>query len=99
MIFTSRRRTGDPDADASYQETSAAMVALASEQPGFLSVTSVRDPATGHGITVSYWVDDSAARSWKAVAEHLEAQQRGRAEWYSEYEVVVATVTRHYGRA
>lgn len=99
MIFTSRRRSGDADADAAYGDMSAAMVALAAEQPGFLSVTSVRDPVTGHGITVSYWVDDEAARSWKAVAEHLEAQRRGRDEWYSEYEVVVATVTRQYAHA
>jgi heme-degrading monooxygenase HmoA len=31
------------------------MVGLAALQPGFLGVESVRDPATGLGITVSYW--------------------------------------------
>ena len=46
---------------------------------------------------MSYWRDDASARAWKAVAEHLEAQRRGRDEWYAEYDVVVAEVIRAYG--
>ena len=72
------------------------MQALASEQPGFLGMESVRDPASLRGITVSYWADDCSAQSWKQVSEHLAAQRRGRQEWYVEYSVVVAEVTRAY---
>lgn len=99
VIFTSRRTGSDGDAsasDAAYAQMSEAMLALAAQQPGFISVTSARDPASGQGITVSYWADEASARSWKAVAEHLEAQRRGRDEWYAEYEVVVAEVVRAY---
>lgn len=95
VIFHSVRRDHD---DEGYAEMAERMAVLAAQQPGYLAVRSVRDPQTREGITVSYWTDDAAARSWKAVAEHLEAQQRGRDEWYSEYDVVVATVTRQYGR-
>lgn len=49
------------------------------------------------GITVSYWVDDDAARTWKQVAEHLAAQRRGQEQWYETYRVRVATVHRDYG--
>lgn len=92
VIFHSVRRT-DPEG---YAETAARMDALAAEQAGYLGMRSVRDGASGEGITVSYWRDDACARAWKSVAEHLEAQRRGRDEWYSEYDVIVAEVTRAY---
>lgn len=100
VIFTSVRRidsstrlAADEDGYAGMAE---AMQTLASEQPGFLGMESVRDPASLRGITVSYWADDSSAQSWKQVSEHLVAQRRGRQEWYVEYSVVVAEVTRAY---
>ena len=99
VIFHSvRRADGDADADADgYAAMADAMEALAAQQPGYLGVRSARDAHTGEGITVSYWRDDASARAWKAVAEHLEAQRRGRDEWYAEYDVVVAEVIRAYG--
>ncbi len=90
VIFTSLRTEGDNG----YATTAEQMNQLAGEQPGFLGVESARD---GVGITVSYWRDDSAAAAWKQIAEHLLAQQRGREEWYADYQVRVATVTRSYG--
>lgn len=102
VIFTSVRRTdpatGSPaDADG-YAAMAEVMQGLAAEQPGYVGVDSVRDPTTGSGITVSYWADDASARAWKSVSEHLVAQERGREDWYGEYSVVVAEVTRSYGR-
>lgn len=91
VIFTSLRVDGDDDG---YVETAEAMFELATTQDGFLGAESARE---GVGITVSYWRDEAAARRWKAVAEHLVAQRRGREEWYRDYRVRVATVTRDYG--
>ncbi|MFC7493392.1 MULTISPECIES: antibiotic biosynthesis monooxygenase family protein [unclassified Nocardioides] len=90
VVFTSLRTEGDNG----YAVMAARMEELAREQPGYLGIEAARD---GLGITVSYWVDDAAAAAWKQVAEHLVAQQRGRAAWYSDYRVRVATVTRSYG--
>ena len=90
VIFTSVRT----EHDSGYGEASAEMVRLASEQPGFLGMESARD---GVGITVSYWRTEDDARAWKRVAEHVAMQRRGRTEWYSGYEVRIATVTRAYG--
>lgn len=95
VIFTSVRAEGD---DEAYAATAVRMVELARQQPGFAGIESVRDPSTRRGITVSYWDNDASARAWKAVAEHLAAQEAGRERWYSEYEVVVAEVTRSYRR-
>jgi heme-degrading monooxygenase HmoA len=90
VIFTSLRTEGD----SGYTLMSKRMVDLAAQQPGYLGVESAREEL---GITVSYWVDDAAAAAWKQVAEHLIAQKRGRAAWYVDYQVRVATVTRSYG--
>jgi len=93
VIFTSRRRETDA---GGYADMAEAMSALAEQQPGYLGVESVRDPVSRLGITVSYWADDASARAWKDVAAHRVAQQRGRDEWYADYSVVVAQVTRAY---
>jgi len=93
VIFTSTRAIGD---DVAYESTADEMVALAGKQDGFLGMTSARDPHTRRGISVSYWRDEECARAWKQVAAHAEAQRQGREGWYSEYEVVVAAVTRSY---
>jgi heme-degrading monooxygenase HmoA len=93
VIFTSRH-TGAAIED--YATTAAAMESLAAEQPGYLGIESVHDGGTGAGITVSYWRTVADARAWKAVAEHAEAQRRGRDTWYSGYRVRVATVDRAY---
>jgi len=93
VIFSSRRR---PDEGTAYGEAAERMEQLARGQDGFLGIESARG-TDGVGLTVSYWRDEGAARAWKQVAEHLEAQRRGREEWYEEYVVRVATVTRAYG--
>ena len=92
VTFASQRNDGDNG----YGAMAEAMVALAIKQPGYLGHESVRG-ADGFGITNSYWADEAAIRAWKAEVDHLEAQRRGRAEWYSAYAVRVAKVERAYG--
>jgi heme-degrading monooxygenase HmoA len=73
------------------------MLDLAAQQPGFLGVESVRG-ADGFGITVSYWQSESAIAGWKTQTEHLAAQDKGKREWYEQYEIRVAKVERAYGK-
>lgn len=89
VIFTSLLRS-----DRGYAPMAARMEQLAAQQPGYLGIESAR---TEVGITVSYWTTPQAAAAWKGVAEHVIAQERGRAEWYASYRVRVATVEREYG--
>jgi heme-degrading monooxygenase HmoA len=92
VIFTSTRSAGDDG----YAEMAERMLALASQQPGFLGVESARG-TDGLGITVSYWASEEAIRAWKAVAEHRLAQAAGRERWYQHFETRVARVERAYG--
>jgi heme-degrading monooxygenase HmoA len=92
VIFTSQR-TG---VDDGYGAMADRMVELASQQPGFLGVESVRD-ASGLGITVSYWSSLEAIAAWKENAEHRVARSSGRRKWYSHFELRVARVERVAG--
>src|ERR1700739_3765304 len=89
VIFTSQRTEGD----RGYGNMADRMVELASKQPEFLGVESVRG-ADGFGITVSYWANKEAMVAWKRHAEHQEAQRAGQRAWYSTYQVRVASVER-----
>jgi heme-degrading monooxygenase HmoA len=89
VIFTSRRT----DVDDGYGDTSEQMVALASQQPGFLGYESARGE-DGLGITVSYWESEEAIANWRRDAEHRVVQQKGIAQWYSEFVTRVAKVER-----
>ena len=40
---------------------------------------------------------EADAIAWKGVAEHRDAQRRGREAWYAAYTVRIATVHRDYG--
>ena len=92
VIFTSRRTA----VDDGYGAMGDRMVELASQQPGFLGVESVRD-ANGIGITVSYWSSLDAIAAWRAHAEHRVAQSGGRRKWYAHFELRVARVERASG--
>ena len=91
VIFSAVRTDGDNGYDA----MADAMMRLAAEQPGYLGVESTRDSGL-FGITVSYWLDEESIASWKAQARHTLAQERGKAQWYSHYELRVAKVERAY---
>jgi heme-degrading monooxygenase HmoA len=90
VVFTSVRRSTD---EPGYEATADRMVELASGQPGFLGLESVRDQS-GVGITVSYWASLEAIRDWRAHAEHRVAQAQGRSTWYGEYRLRICRVER-----
>lgn len=91
VIFSSQRSY----ADQGYEAMAERMVALASQQDGFLGVESARGE-DGFGITVSYWSSEAAIRRWKADVEHLDAQRQGKNTWYEHYQVRIAKVERAY---
>lgn len=91
VIFSSQRT---PD-DKGYARMADRMLELATLQPGFLGVESVRG-ADGFGITVSYWTTPEAIAQWRADAEHQVAQQTGKSLWYGHYELRIARVERAY---
>ncbi len=92
VIFVAQRTSADDDG---YAAAASAMDALAARQPGYVGIDSVRD-AGGLGITVSYWMDDNAAKSWRDNPEHAAIRDAGRDRWYNHYSLHVAAVTRSY---
>lgn len=93
VIFSNHLSDSSADIKG-YEEMADRMVELASKEEGFLGYESVRD---GLGITISYWVDLDAIKSWKANVEHLEAQKLGRDKWYSTFKTRISKVERDYG--
>jgi len=85
VIFTSVRTATNDD----YAETAAHMLELAAKIDGFLGVDSAREEV---GITVSYWRDMDAIKAWREHPEHMEAQRRGREEWYESFTTRVCAV-------
>jgi len=76
-----------------YSEMAENMENLAKEQDGFLGIDSARNVV---GITISYWQDLESIKKWKQNSEHLIAQQKGRSQWYSWYNVRICKVEKEY---
>ncbi|MEK4091524.1 antibiotic biosynthesis monooxygenase family protein [Viridibacillus sp. FSL H8-0110] len=91
VIFSSQRTEGDKG----YGIMAEKMDQLASKQPGFLGVESVRD-SLGYGITISYWDSLEAISNWKKNPSHQIAQQKGINDWYQNYSVKICKVEREY---
>lgn len=92
VIFSSQRTTQDEEG---YQKMAEKMEKLASVQPGFLGIESVRN-AEGCGITVSYWSTLEDVKQWKSHPAHQKAQDMGKAIWYSAYETKICSVKHQY---
>jgi heme-degrading monooxygenase HmoA len=90
VIFTSTRTDGD----GGYSQMADKMVELAAKQEGFLGIESAREEI---GITVSYWKDLDSIKNWKNNVDHLEAQEKGKMDWYASFKVRIAKVERDYG--
>ncbi|MBH5319432.1 antibiotic biosynthesis monooxygenase [Paenibacillus sp. GSMTC-2017] len=91
VIFSSKRTDGDNG----YNVMAEKMVQLANKQPGFIGVESVRD-SSGVGITISYWESLEAISNWKQHQSHLVAQEKGKQDWYQNYNVKICKVEREY---
>ena len=79
---------------ADYEKTAIRMEELAKLQDGYLGIESTRNEI---GITVSYWKDLASITKWKNNIEHTEARDRGREQWYQQYQLRICKVERDYG--
>ncbi len=90
VIFRAKIRALDDE----YASVAERMRELALGQFGCLDFHSVTDQ--NDEIALSYWSDEDSIRAWKLHAEHVLAQQLGKARWYESYVVQVAHITREY---
>ncbi len=96
MVIVVFRNRFKPDADlTAYLELALKMYELVSRHPGFISMESFQTPDDEH-VSIEYFDSDESAVSWRNHPEHLEAQRRGREEFYSWYSVSTSEVTRSH---
>jgi heme-degrading monooxygenase HmoA len=87
-----------PGAARRYFELAAALKADLESIDGFISVERFDSLARpGNCLSLSFWRDEAAVRSWRCHAMHREAQQEGRGEVLAGYRLRVAAVVRDYG--
>ena len=88
-MFVSRRTL----TTEGYGEALARMEALVANQPGYLGVRSIRG-ADRNGITIVFFESRENAAAWGQHREHRAVMERGRDEWYENYEIYYAQVER-----
>lgn len=87
-----------PGAAPRYFELAAALKADLESIDGFISVERFESLARpGRYLSLSFWRDEAAVRSWRCHGRHRQAQQEGRSDVLAGYRLQVATVVRDYG--
>lgn len=89
-IFRSRLR---PEARPAYGPVAERMDALARSMPGYLWHKTFR-AEDGERVTLFAFTTLTQLEAWRDHPEHLDAQRRGRAEFYAEYSLHVCTPIR-----
>jgi heme-degrading monooxygenase HmoA len=89
-VFRSRLR---PEAVEEYTRWATRMSALAQAMPGYVS-HKVFIAEDGERVTVVEFESEATHRAWAAHPEHVQAQRKGRAEFYSSYQLQVCQVLR-----
>jgi heme-degrading monooxygenase HmoA len=65
---------------------------------GFLSIERFQSLANpGRLLSLSFWRDEEAVKSWRNTEEHRQAQMAGRGGVFSGYRLRIAHVMRDYG--
>ncbi len=93
IVFRARLR---PDADlAALAPLGERMYALATAMPGFVSYKDFT-AADGEAVTVVEFASEPELLAWRDHPEHRDAQERGRREFFSEYQIQICRVERAY---
>ena len=93
MVVTVFRSRLDPANVEEYYKTAARMSAMAPTMPGYLSHKSFT-AEDGERVTIVEFADEQSQEAWRTRLEHLQAQQQGRREFYTEYKLQVCSVLR-----
>jgi heme-degrading monooxygenase HmoA len=95
-IFRFRMRDLTPAQSEEYGTTAERLMKIASGMPGFVSFRDF----TGHDgelLAIVEFASTEALAAWRDHPEHRKAQERGRNEYYAEYQIVNCAVVHEYG--
>ena len=93
MIITIFRSRVNPDAQEEYMQWAARMSELAQKMPGYISHKGFQ-AQDGERVTIVEFESEAAQQAWRLHPEHVEAQKKGRTDFYLEYRVQVCSVQR-----
>lgn len=81
-----------------YFDLAGALKADLEKIDGFVSIERFESLSSkGKFLSLSFWRDEAAVRSWRNLAQHREAQAKGRGGVFADYRLRVASVMRDYG--
>ena len=93
MVVTVFRSRLKPENVQEYYEWAARIAALARTMPGYVSHKGFV-AEDGERVTIVEFADDASQEAWRRESRHLEAQRKGRNDFYTEYKLQVCSVLR-----
>ena len=87
-----------PEGKKEYLDIAASLRPLLDTIDGFISVErfeSLYEP--GKILSLSFFRDEEAVKTWRNLVEHRAAQEKGRNELFANYRLRIASVIRDYG--
>lgn len=100
MIAVIFEFTPAPGRKQEYLDLAAALKPELDRTDGFVSIERFESiTAPGRFVSISFWRDEEALRKWRNLAEHREAQAKGRGGIFAGYRLRVASVLRDYTHA
>ena len=90
VVFRSRLA---PEAREDYDTTAARMDELAVKMPGYIAHKEFA-AEDGERLTLVEFESDETVAAWRMHPEHVDAQRKGRAKFYSEFRLTVCEVLR-----
>jgi len=95
VIFEVEPAEGKQD---DYLEIAGQLRPMVEEIDGFISIERFESLVhPGKILSLSFWRDEQAISQWRNIAEHREAQRKGRKSLFSDYRLRIAEVSRDYG--
>ncbi|MGQ0524378.1 MAG: antibiotic biosynthesis monooxygenase family protein [Betaproteobacteria bacterium] len=83
---------------AEYFDLAASLKSDLESIDGFVSIERFESLATkGKYLSLSFWRDEEAVRTWRNLELHRRAQAKGRGGVFADYRLRVASVIRDYG--
>ena len=87
-----------PGRQKDYLDIAAALRPALEAIDGFISIERFESLSKkGKLLSLSFWRDAAAVKSWREQGEHRAAQDKGRSEIFADYRIYVVSVERQYG--
>jgi heme-degrading monooxygenase HmoA len=88
----------DPDRKSEYLDIAAEMRPLVDQIEGFISIERFQSLTNPDKLlSLSFFRDEAAVQSWRALTAHRRAQSKGRSGIFADYHLRIAHVIRDYG--